>query len=65
MEIVLRQPTPGADSLVDGERRKCRDFPTGTPMDGFADRALAVLAIIASIFLLHWGAPFFIPLLWR
>jgi predicted PurR-regulated permease PerM len=31
-------------------------------MDGFADRALAVLAIIASIFLLHWGAPFFIPL---
>ena len=31
-------------------------------MDGFSDRALAVLAIIASIFLLHWGAPFFIPL---
>ena len=31
-------------------------------MDGFADRALAVLAIIATIFLLHWGAPFFIPL---
>ena len=31
-------------------------------MDGFGDRALAVLAIIASIFLLHWGAPFFIPL---
>ena len=32
-------------------------------MDGFSDRALAVLAIIASIFLLHWGAPFFIPLI--
>jgi predicted PurR-regulated permease PerM len=32
-------------------------------MDGFTDRALAVLAIIASIFLLHWGAPFFIPLI--
>jgi len=31
-------------------------------MDGFADRALAVLTIIATIFLLHWGAPFFIPL---
>jgi len=31
-------------------------------MNGFADRALAVLTIIASIFLLHWGAPFFIPL---
>ena len=31
-------------------------------MDGFADRALAVLAIIATIFLLHWGAPFFIPI---
>ena len=31
-------------------------------MNGFSDRALAVLAIIASIFLLHWGAPFFIPL---
>lgn len=31
-------------------------------MNGFGDRALAVLAIIASIFLLHWGAPFFIPL---
>ena len=32
-------------------------------MDGFGDRALAVLAIIATIFLLHWGAPFFIPLI--
>jgi len=32
-------------------------------MDGFGDRALAVLAIIATIFLLYWGAPFFIPLL--
>jgi predicted PurR-regulated permease PerM len=32
-------------------------------MNGFGDRALAVLAIIASIFLLHWGAPFFIPLI--
>ena len=31
-------------------------------MDAFSDRALAVLAIIASIFLLDWGAPFFIPL---
>ena len=31
-------------------------------MDGFADRALALLAIIAGILLLHWGAPFFIPL---
>jgi predicted PurR-regulated permease PerM len=31
-------------------------------MDGFGDRALAVLAIIATIYLLHWGAPFFIPL---
>ena len=31
-------------------------------MDGFTDRALAVLAIIATTFLLHWGAPFFIPL---
>jgi predicted PurR-regulated permease PerM len=31
-------------------------------MDEFADRALAFLAIIAGIFLLHWGAPFFIPL---
>jgi predicted PurR-regulated permease PerM len=31
-------------------------------MDGFADRALALLAIFAAIFLLHWGAPFFIPL---
>jgi predicted PurR-regulated permease PerM len=32
-------------------------------MDGFGDRALAVLAIIATIFLLYWGAPFFIPLI--
>ena len=31
-------------------------------MDTFGDRALAVLAIIACVFLLHWGAPFFIPL---
>ena len=31
-------------------------------MDTFADRALMVLATIAGIFLLHWGAPFFIPL---
>ncbi|HEX5128231.1 MAG TPA: AI-2E family transporter [Usitatibacter sp.] len=32
-------------------------------MDAFSDRALAILAIIACIFLLHWGAPFFIPLI--
>ena len=31
-------------------------------MDGLGERALAVLAVIAAIFLLHWGAPFFIPL---
>lgn len=30
-------------------------------MDGFGDRALVVLAAIAVIFLLHFGAPFFIP----
>jgi predicted PurR-regulated permease PerM len=35
----------------------------GISMDGFGDRALAVLAVIATIFLLHWGAPFFIPLI--
>lgn len=32
-------------------------------MNGTGDRALAVLATIAVVFLLYWGAPFFIPLL--
>ena len=32
-------------------------------MTGFGNRALVVLAAIAVIFLLHYGAPFFIPLL--
>ena len=32
-------------------------------MDRFGERALVVLATIAVIFLLYWGAPFFIPLL--
>ena len=27
-----------------------------------ASKATAFLAVIAAIFLLHWGAPFFIPL---
>lgn len=31
-------------------------------MDTLGSRALVVLAIVASIFLLYWGAPFFIPL---
>lgn len=31
-------------------------------MDVYARRALVVLAVIAGVFLLHWGAPFFIPL---
>lgn len=31
-------------------------------MDVYARRALVVLAIIAVVFLLYWGAPFFIPL---
>jgi predicted PurR-regulated permease PerM len=31
-------------------------------MDVYARRALVVLAVIAAVFLLHWGAPFFIPL---
>ena len=31
-------------------------------MDVYARRALVVLAVIAVVFLLHWGAPFFIPL---
>jgi predicted PurR-regulated permease PerM len=32
-------------------------------MSDYAERALVVLATIAVIFLLYWGAPFFIPLL--
>lgn len=32
-------------------------------MQGYGDRALVVLAVIAIVFLLHFGAPFFIPLL--
>ena len=32
-------------------------------MDRFAGQATVVLAVIAGIFLLYWGAPFFIPLL--
>jgi len=31
-------------------------------MDVYARRALVVLAVIAVVFLLNWGAPFFIPL---
>jgi predicted PurR-regulated permease PerM len=31
-------------------------------MDVYARRAVVVLAVIAVVFLLHWGAPFFIPL---
>jgi predicted PurR-regulated permease PerM len=31
-------------------------------MDVYARRAMVVLAVIAVVFLLHWGAPFFIPL---
>ncbi|MGZ5032239.1 MAG: AI-2E family transporter [Usitatibacter sp.] len=34
-----------------------------TTMNGFGNRALVILAGIAVIFLLYWGAPFFIPLL--
>ena len=32
-------------------------------MDRYANSAVVVLAVIASVFLLYWGAPFFIPLL--
>lgn len=32
-------------------------------METYGSKALVVLAIIASVFLLYWGAPFFIPLL--
>jgi predicted PurR-regulated permease PerM len=32
-------------------------------MEDFAGKATVVLAVIASVFLLYWGAPFFIPLL--
>ena len=31
-------------------------------MDPFARGSLVVLAVVAGVFLLHWGAPFFIPL---
>ena len=31
-------------------------------MDPYVRGSLVVLAIVASVFLLHWGAPFFIPL---
>jgi len=31
-------------------------------MNSLGNRSLAVLAVIAAIFLLYWGAPFFIPL---
>lgn len=31
-------------------------------MNGYGGAALGVLAVIATVFLLHWGAPFFIPL---
>jgi predicted PurR-regulated permease PerM len=31
-------------------------------MEVYAPRALVVLAVIAVVFLLYWGAPFFIPL---
>src|SRR5688572_25456717 len=58
----LQCPAPRADSFVDSARRECRDTFTGDSMDGFGDRALALIAIIATIYLLHWGAPFFIPL---
>lgn len=33
------------------------------PMDAYGNKALVVLAVLGGIFLLHWGAPFFIPLL--
>ena len=32
-------------------------------MEDFAGKATVVLAVIAGVFLLYWGAPFFIPLL--
>ena len=32
-------------------------------MRGYGERALGLIAAIAVIYLLHWGAPFFIPLL--
>ena len=32
-------------------------------MQGYGERALVVIAAIAVIYLLHWGAPFFVPLL--
>ena len=32
-------------------------------MESLAEKALVVLAAIACVFLLYWGAPFFIPLL--
>jgi predicted PurR-regulated permease PerM len=32
-------------------------------MKGYGERALVVLAVIAAVFLLDWGAPFFVPLL--
>lgn len=31
-------------------------------MNAYGSRALVVLATIATVYLLHWGAPFFIPL---
>ena len=31
-------------------------------MDHFSRGSIAVLAVVAGVFLLHWGAPFFIPL---
>lgn len=32
-------------------------------MQGYGDKAVMVIAAVAVIYLLHWGAPFFIPLL--
>lgn len=32
-------------------------------MEAYGSKALVVLAVLACIFLLYWGAPFFIPLL--
>ena len=32
-------------------------------MRGYGERAVMVIATVAVIYLLHWGAPFFIPLL--
>jgi predicted PurR-regulated permease PerM len=43
-------------------REIARGQTPGGAMEVYAPRAMVVLAVIALIFLLHWGAPFFIPL---